>query len=48
MATCTVCDRHPRFQVAGNVVEVLDPYPNGITTKITLSVIVTATLRPVY
>lgn len=55
MATCTVCDRHPRFQVAGNVVEVLDPcpYPNGITTKITLSVpsgklIVTDSLRPVY
>ncbi|WP_329156271.1 hypothetical protein OIU91_42680 (plasmid) [Streptomyces sp. NBC_01456] len=54
-ATCTVCDSHPRFQVAGNVVEVLDPcpYPNGITTKIALSVpsgklIVTDTLRPVY
>ncbi|MGW6600493.1 hypothetical protein [Streptomyces sp. NPDC055036] len=52
---CAVCDAKPTLQVTEDSVEVQDPcpYPNGITTEITLSIpsgriVVTDDLRPVY
>ncbi|WP_328372988.1 hypothetical protein OG800_49460 (plasmid) [Streptomyces sp. NBC_00445] len=52
---CAVCDRRPEFEITEDAVQVQDPcpYPDGITTEITLSVpsgkiIVTDNLRPIY
>ncbi|MCX4682334.1 hypothetical protein OG413_44945 [Streptomyces sp. NBC_01433] len=52
---CVVCDMYPKRQVVDKAVHALGPcpYPDGITTKITLNVtsgriIVAADLRPVY
>jgi hypothetical protein len=52
---CVVCDMRPRFLVTQDEVRAEDPcpYPNGITTEITLSVpsgklLVSDDLRPVY
>lgn len=53
--SCAICDTRPELQVTADAVHVQDPcpYPNGITTEITLSVpsgriIVTDDLRSVY
>ncbi|MBV9026203.1 MAG: hypothetical protein JO362_20985 [Streptomycetaceae bacterium] len=53
--SCAICDERPQLHIAEDAVQVPDPclYPDGITTKITLSVpsgkiIVTDDLRPVY
>lgn len=52
---CAVCDRWPRLRVIADAVHVQDtcPYPDGITTTITLQVpsgklLVSDDLRPVY
>lgn len=52
---CAVCDQRPTFRVTEDAVHVQDPcpYPDGITTSVTLDVpsgkmIVTDDLRPVY
>ncbi|MFB6881428.1 hypothetical protein ACFCY8_11385 [Streptomyces noursei] len=52
---CAVCDARPVFRVGEDAVEVVDPcpYPEGITTTITLDVpsgklLVSDSLRPVY
>jgi hypothetical protein len=52
---CKVCDTQPTCQVVGDAVHVLDPcpYPDGITTEITISVpsgkiLVSDDLRPVF
>ncbi|GGY05235.1 hypothetical protein GCM10010358_68290 [Streptomyces minutiscleroticus] len=53
--SCDVCDMAPRWQITEHAVHVQDPcpYPDGITTTITLNVpsgriLVTDDLRPVY
>ncbi|WP_331733260.1 hypothetical protein OG948_60510 (plasmid) [Embleya sp. NBC_00888] len=53
--SCKVCGIHPQLQISGEVVRAVEPcpYPDGITTEITLEVrsgkiIVTDDLRPVY
>jgi len=53
--TCALCDRPPKIQITDGAVQVQDPcpYPNGITTTITLSVpsgkmVVDDDLRSVY
>ncbi|MFB6887204.1 hypothetical protein ACFCY8_41020 [Streptomyces noursei] len=52
---CAVCDRRPVFRVTDSAVHVQEPcpYPDGITTKITIDVpsgklLVTDNLRPVF
>ncbi|MGW1496932.1 hypothetical protein [Streptomyces sp. NPDC002402] len=54
-SSCAICDIRPRLKVTEDAVQVQDPcpYPDGITTEITLSVpsgkiVVTDDLRPVY
>jgi hypothetical protein len=53
--SCEVCDMQPTGRIVGDAVHVLDPcpYPNGITTEITINVpsgkiIVADDLRPVF
>lgn len=53
--SCAVCDERPHLQVTPDAVEVVNPcpFPDGITTEITLAVpsgkiVVTDDLRPLY
>jgi hypothetical protein len=55
IAYCAACGEYPEFQIAQDAVTVQEPcpYPNGITTSITLDVpsgklVVTDDLRPTY
>ncbi|GLX06757.1 hypothetical protein [Microbispora sp. NBRC 16548] len=52
---CAVCGRPPKFQVTEDAIRVQDPcpYPNGITSEITIDVssgklLVSDDLRPIY